>query len=53
MTRLRVGLILTMLIAAMFAAASLFDSLTNFGIGVAVASVAAVAYGLCDWVQTQ
>ena len=51
MTRIRVGLVLTMLLASSFAAVSLLDNLRDFGIGLAVAATALVGYGLCDWME--
>ena len=51
MIRIRVGLVLTMLIAVMFAAASMLTSLHDFGVGAAVAAVAVIAYGLVGWIE--
>jgi len=41
----RIALIITFLIGVTFAAAGLFNSLTDFGIGTAIAAAAAIGYG--------
>jgi hypothetical protein len=51
MTRLRVGLSVTVLIGAMYAACGLFNSLTDFGIGLVVASLGVIGYGLVDFIE--
>lgn len=53
MTRIRIGLVLTMITAAMFSAVSLLNSLRDFGIGIAVASAAVIAYGLVDFIDSR
>ena len=40
-----------MMLGSMFAAVGLLDSLTQFGIGTAVAAAALVGYGLCDFLK--
>lgn len=51
MTRIRIGLVITMLLGSMYAAVGLLDSLFQFGIGLAVAATAFVGYGLCDYLD--
>lgn len=51
MIRIRVGLALTMMLGAMFASASLLTSVHDFGIGMAVTSIAVVAYAVCAWIE--
>lgn len=53
MTNLRIGFALTILLGAMFGAASLFDSLTTFGIGVAVAAAGVIGLGALDYVEAR
>lgn len=51
MNRVRVGLALTTVIGAIYAAAGLFDSLGHFALGVIVAATAIMLYGLVDWIE--
>jgi len=51
-TRLRVGLSITIMIGALYAAAGLFDSLTKFGVGICVAATAVIGYGLLDFLDS-
>lgn len=51
MTRIRIALVITMLLGAIYASTGLLTSLRDFGIGVAVAAAALVGYGLCDWLE--
>ena len=51
MIRIRVGLMLTMLLGAMFAAASLLTSVHDFGMGMAATSIAVVAYAISVWIE--
>lgn len=51
MTTIRVGLFIVMLLAAIYAAAGLLTSLRDFGIGVAVAALAACMQGLVTFVH--
>ena len=53
MNRIRIGLAITIIIGAIYAAAGLFDSLTQFGIGAAVASAGMVGYGLLDFIEAR
>ena len=50
MTAIRIGLMITMLLGLIYAFSGLLTSLTDFGIGMAVLSVAAVLYGLCTYI---
>ena len=49
MTRIRIGLFITMIIGAMYAACGLLTSLQEFGIGVAVVATAAIAHGFINY----
>lgn len=53
MNRVRVGLALTTIIGAIYAAAGLFDSdsLGHFALGTIVAASAVMGYGLVDYVE--
>lgn len=51
MNRLRVGLALTAIIGAIYAAAGIFDSLGHFALGAIVTATAIMAYGLLDYVE--
>ena len=51
MNRVRVGLALTTIIGAIYAAAGLFDSLGHFALGTIVAATAVLLYGLVDYVE--
>lgn len=53
MTRIRIGFAISVLIGAMYAAASIFDSMTQFGVGLVVASLGVIGYGLCDFVEVR
>lgn len=46
MTRIKVGLIITMILGTIYAAAGLLSSLTDMGVGVAVVATAIVLHGL-------
>lgn len=50
MTRIRVGLIVTMILGTMYAAAGLLSSLTDFGVGIAVVATAIVLHGLVTYI---
>jgi hypothetical protein len=50
MTRIRVGLVITMILGVIYAAAGLLSSLTDFGVGIAVVCVAMVLHGLCTYI---
>lgn len=50
MTRIRIGLIITMILGSMYAAAGLMSTLTDFGVGVAVVAAAMVGYGLTTYI---
>lgn len=52
MTGIRVGLICTMILGVIYAAAGLLSSLTDFGVGVAVVAVAIIAHGLVHYLDT-
>lgn len=51
MNRIRFGLFVTMLLGAMWGFAGLLESLTQFGVGLAVAGAAVVGYGLVDFLE--
>lgn len=51
--RLRIGFTLTAIIAALYSAAGLFDSLTHFGIGLAVAAAALIGHGCLDYCEAR
>jgi hypothetical protein len=51
--RIRVGLQLTVIIGLLYAAFGLFESLTKFAVGLIVASLAVIAYGLLDTVEAE
>lgn len=51
MNRIRIGMAISVIIGAIYAAAGLMDSLNDFGIGVAVAALGVIGYGLCDFVE--
>ena len=51
MTRIRIGLVVTIMIGSMYAAAGLLTSLRDFGIGIAVAAFAFLAYGCIDFIE--
>lgn len=51
MIRLRVGLVVTMILGTIYAAAGLLSSLTDFGVGVAVVATAIVLHGLITHIE--
>ena len=51
--RLRIGLQLTFIISLLYAAFGLFESLTKFAVGLIVASLAVIAHGLLDTVESE
>ena len=51
MNRIRIGAFLTVILGGIFAAAGLMNNLRDFGIGVAVAGVAGLVYGLVDYID--
>ena len=51
--RIRVGLQLTAIIGLFYAAFGLFESLTKFGLGLIVACLAVIAYGLLDTLESE
>jgi hypothetical protein len=51
MLRIRIGLTLTMIFGAIFAAAGLMTSLRDFGIGVAVVATAWMLQGLITYLD--
>ena len=51
--RLRIGLQLTVIIGLLYAAFGLFESLTKFAVGLIVACLAVIAYGLLDTVEAE
>lgn len=53
MTRIRIGALITTIIGAIYASAGLLSSLTEFGIGIAVAGTGMLVYGLADYLETR
>jgi len=53
MNRLRIGLIMSMIIGLLYASFGIFESLTKFGIGVAVGAAAVVGLGLLDYLEAR
>jgi len=51
MNRIRIGLVLTFVIGALYASYGLFESLAKFSLGVIVACLAAIGYGLVDYME--
>lgn len=52
LTPVRIGCAVTVILGAIFASAGLMDSLTEFGIGLVVASAGVIGYGLCDFIES-
>lgn len=52
MNRLRVGFALTVVIATIYAAAGLFDSLQHFAAGLIVAALGFIGLGAVDYLET-
>jgi hypothetical protein len=48
-SRLRVGFIVTILLGSMYAMCGLLVSLTDFGVGVAVAAAGVIGWGWADY----
>jgi L-lactate permease len=53
MNRLRIGLVMSMIIGLLYASFGIFESLTKFGVGVAVAAAAVVGLGLLDFLKAR
>ena len=51
MSRIRIGLVFTMVLGCTYAAFGLLISLRDFGIGIAIASAGLVMYGLFDFIE--
>ncbi len=51
--RVRIGLHLTVIIGLLYGAFGLFESLTKFALGISVACVAVIAYGLLDALESE
>jgi hypothetical protein len=49
MNRIRIGLVATFIVGCLYAAFGVFESLTKFGVGLIVASVAAIVHGFIDY----
>jgi len=49
----RVALVLTIILGSIYAAAGLFDTLLHFTVGIVVACVGLIGYGLVDWIETR
>lgn len=53
MTRLRIGFAITILLGAMYAAAGLFQSLTDLSMGVVVAMLGVIGLGAIDYLESR
>ena len=53
MNRIRIGLVLTFIIGSLYSAFGLFDSLGKFAVGIIVAALSVIAYGLVDYVEAE
>lgn len=51
MIRVRFGLWLSGFLGALYALIGLFHSLTDTGIGMAVAAASVLGWGACDWIE--
>ena len=51
--RMRIGLVMTFVIGCLYSAFGLFDSLTKFAVGMIVASLAVIGYGLVDHLEAE
>jgi hypothetical protein len=49
--RIRMGLAITMILGVIYAASALMVSLQQVAVGMIVAAVAALLYGLCDYIE--
>lgn len=52
MNRIRIGCAITTLLGAMYAAAGLLQSLGHFALGLIVAAVGVIGYGLVDVIES-
>jgi len=52
MNRIRIGLMMTVIVGCFYAAFGVFESLTKFGVGLIVASVAWIVHGFLDYRQS-
>jgi hypothetical protein len=52
MDRLRIGASITVIIGAIYAAAGLFNSLQQFGLGIVIAMIGVLVYGYVDYVTS-
>lgn len=50
--RLRIGLQLTFIIGLLYASFGLFESLTKFAVGLTIACLAVIGYGLLDRIES-
>ena len=53
MNRIRIGLALTFIIGSLYSAFGLFESLTKFAVGVIVACLAVIGFGLIDHLESE
>jgi hypothetical protein len=53
MNRIRIGLVLTFIIGCLYATFGLFESLGKFSLGLIVACLAVIAYGLVDHLESE
>ena len=53
MNRLRIGLVMSIMLGLLYASFGIFESLTKFGIGVAVGAAAAAGLGLLDYLEAR
>jgi len=53
MNRIRIGLVLTFVIGCLYSTFGLFESLTKFSVGLIVACLAVIGYGLVDYLESE
>jgi uncharacterized membrane protein len=53
MSRIRIGLALTFIIGSLYSAFGLFESLTKFSVGMVVACLAVIGFGLLDHLEAE
>ena len=53
MNRIRIGLALTFIIGSLYSAFGLFESLTKFAVGIIVACLAVIGFGLIDHLESE
>jgi hypothetical protein len=53
MNRIRIGLVLTFIIGCLYSTFGLFESLGKFALGIIIAALSVIAYGLVDYVEAR